>query len=214
MVAVGLSGVRIENGLKEVGVDIFSVGGIFVTHEHSDHSAGVGVLSRRYDIPIYATKKTWAYFSRTNSIGKIKEHNMITIKPNVRFMFKDMIVNPFEIPHDAAEPVGYNIFAENKKISVATDIGHVNDCLKKNLVDSDLILIESNHDLEMLKNGPYPNPLKRRVMGDYGHLSNHTCGELLVEVMSGKLKNVFLGQLSQDNNIPLLAYETVKGILQ
>jgi len=123
-------------------------------------------------------------------------------------------VKPFRIPHDAAEPVGYNVFSGEKKITLATDIGHVTDTIRESIEDSDVLLLEANHDVEMLKKGGYPWSLKQRILGENGHLSNHTAGRLLAEVMTGKMKYVFLGHLSEENNNPHLAYETVEEILR
>ena len=195
--------------LKLTGNDIDA---LFITHEHADHIKGAGILSRRFDIPVFATAETWA--AMEGSLGKIAPSNKRIIYGSEMCPINDICVKPFEIPHDAAEPVGYNIFAGEKKITLATDIGHVTDTIRENLEDSDLLLLESNHDIEMLKKGPYPWHLKQRILGENGHLSNLAAGELLAEIMSGKMKYVFLGHLSEDNNNPHLAFETVEDILR
>ncbi len=213
LIDAGLSGRKIEAGLSSLAVKPEGLDAIFVTHEHSDHIQGVGVLSRRFDIPIYATPKTWRFFDRHGTIGKIVEKNRIILEPEQETEVKDMKIMPFSVLHDGAEPVGYVIKHKSQKISVATDIGFVTDEVKQHISGSDLILIESNHDEEMLKNGPYPLALKQRVLGKMGHLSNAATGMLLSEVMCNRLKHVYLGHLSEENNRPLIALNTVSSIL-
>lgn len=213
LIDAGLSGKKIQKGLSDIGVKGEEIDGIFITHEHIDHIHGAGILSRRFDIPIYATEGTWK--GMLSSIGKIKPENMRIISKNKSFEFKDLIIKPYSIPHDAIEPVGYSVMADRFKISVATDIGHVTEEIMENIKDCDLLLLESNHDIDMLKNGTYPYPLKKRILGENGHLSNDTAGKLLAWVIcqNSRLRNVFLGHLSKENNTPVTAFETVKGIL-
>jgi len=210
----GLSGVRIQTGLRLIKVDPESIDAIFITHEHGDHIHGAGVLSRRFDVPLYATQKTWESMERESILGPIQPKNMKTICYDKKYAIGDLIIKPFKISHDAAEPAGYSIFAGGYKISIATDLGYVTDSVKENLRDSDVLLLESNHDVEMLKKGSYPWPLKKRIMSDLGHLSNVSCGELITEIVSNRLKHVFLGHLSEENNRPYLAMDTVCGILE
>ena len=129
-------------------------------------------------------------------------------------MVNDLCVKPFAIPHDAAEPVGYSVLTDQCKMTIATDVGHITDTLRENLMDSNIVLLEANHDIEMLRNGRYTWKLKQRVLGENGHLSNVMAGQLLTEVMSGKLEHVFLGHLSGENNLPSIALRTVSEILQ
>ena len=212
LIDAGISGKKIEEGLAELKLTGNDIDALFITHEHVDHIKGAGILSRRYDIPIFATAETWA--AMESGLGKIAPSNKRIVYADEMCPINDICVKPFEIPHDAAEPVGYNIFAGEKKITLATDIGHATDILRENLEGSDLLLLESNHDIEMVKRGHYPWNLKQRILGECGHLSNVAAGELLAEVMTGKLKYVFLGHLSEDNNNPHLTYETVENILR
>ena len=212
LIDAGISGKKIEEGLAELKLTGNDIDALFITHEHVDHIKGAGILSRRFDIPIFATAETWA--AMESGLGKIAPSNKRIVYADEMCPINDICVKPFEIPHDAAEPVGYNIFAGEKKITLATDIGHATDILRENLEGSDLLLLESNHDIEMVKRGPYPWNLKQRILGECGHLSNVAAGELLAEIMTGKLKYVFLGHLSEDNNKPHLAYETVENILR
>lgn len=214
LIDAGVSGIRIEKGLKSsANITGNEIDGIFVTHEHTDHICGVGVLSRRFDIPIYATTKTWEEMDRTNAIGDIKKHNRKTIYPDENIILNDMVLNPFSIPHDAVDPVGYTVEARDVKISVTTDLGHINDNIINHIMDSDILLIESNHDIEMLKNGPYPYYLKQRILSQDGHLSNVLAGELICHAFCDRLKHVYLGHLSKENNRPLIALDTVRTIV-
>lgn len=209
LVDAGLSGKRIQQEIVNIGEDPKKIDAIFITHEHVDHIQGVGVMSRRLNIPIYANEKTWEAMSPC--IGEIKAHNIKILGPDVQI--GDLTIRPFDISHDSAHPVGYNIFYNNKKISLVTDTGCVNETIIKSLMDSDLLLVESNHDEDMVLIGPYPWPLKRRVLGQYGHMSNDTAGHLLTEVIKKGTEIVLLGHLSKENNFPELAYKTVESIL-
>jgi len=213
LIDAGLSGKAIEQALAAHNIHCADIDAIFITHEHSDHIQGAGVLSRRYDIPIYLTKGTWRYVEQYKNLGKIKDKNCLTATPNIPIIMEDISITPFSVPHDANDPVGYTIHSGDCKIAVATDLGHVPDAAAHNFADADIILIESNHDLAMLKNGPYPAHLKRRILSDTGHLSNVACGRFLAEIFTAKTKHIFLAHLSRDNNHPMVAHQTVKDIL-
>lgn len=210
LIDAGMSGKHLENALKEIDEDPKKLDGIFITHEHIDHTKGVGILSRKYDIPIYANIETWDKIKGT--IGKIKDENIKIITKDI-INIKDMLITRFDIPHDAVNPSGYTIEINNKKVGVATDLGHFSKEISDNIKDCDLVLLESNHDIEMVKFGPYPYPLKRRILSSVGHLSNEDCGRAIIEIMGDKQKKIILGHLSHNNNYPDLAYETVKNIL-
>ncbi|MDT8718681.1 MBL fold metallo-hydrolase [Clostridium sp. 19966] len=211
LIDAGLPGKSIETALKAIGEKPEELNGIFVTHEHSDHIKGVGVLSRKYNLPVYANEKTWAGMSKI--IGKVKEDN-IKIMNGAAVTIDDMDIVSYSIPHDAADPCGYSIYAEGKKVCTATDLGYFSDQVKENIIDADLLLLESNHDVEMLKFGPYPYLLKRRILSDVGHLSNEACGNAILELLTDKPKKIVLGHLSHTNNYPELAYATVTNILR
>lgn len=211
LVDAGLSGKRVQEGLKGLNVEGANLQGLFITHEHNDHIKGAGIISRRFNIPIYATAGTWK--GMKNEIGAIAPQNVKYIYEDENCIINDMCIRPFGIPHDAAEPVGYNIFSGNTKITIATDIGHVTEEIKESISGSDILLLEANHDLKMLKEGSYPWHLKQRILGEKGHLSNDTAGNLISEIMCGRLKYIYLGHLSEENNLPYLAYETVEKIL-
>ncbi|MCX7694231.1 MAG: MBL fold metallo-hydrolase [Caloramator sp.] len=212
LVDAGLSGKKIQEGLLDIGVKPNEINAILITHEHDDHIKAAGILSRRFNIPIYANAETWS--AMESQIGEVKEENIKVFNNYNPFEIGDITVIPFKIPHDASNPCGYSFIEKNKKISIATDIGHASKEVKDNIKDSDLILLESNHDVEMLKVGPYPYYLKRRVLSDVGHLSNEDCGRTIVDILNSRIKRIILGHLSKTNNYPELAYRTVLSILQ
>ena len=210
LVDIGISGKKMETGLNSLELTGRDLDGILITHEHSDHIKGLGVISRKYGIPIYATAGTVDAMVRTNALGKIPEGIFHEIQENEPFMINDLKVNPFTIPHDAAQPVGYRLEHEGHSVGIATDLGKYNDYIIENLQGLDALLLEANHDIHMLEVGPYPYPLKRRVMGDKGHLSNELSGKLLCDILHDDLQYVVLGHLSKENNYEELAYETVR----
>jgi len=208
----GLSGKRIESLLSSIGVYVRDIDCILVTHEHIDHVKGIGVISRRYDIPIYANEKTWV--AMRGLIGSVEDKNIKVIESDKSFQLMDLGIHPFRIFHDAADPIGFCFYHKNVKMSIMTDTGWVNDNMKNAIKGSNLYLIESNHDLNMLKEGSYPWPLKKRILGTRGHLSNVDAGKVLAEILSGNGETVLLGHLSKENNIPSLAYETVSQYIE
>ncbi|NLZ49337.1 MAG: MBL fold metallo-hydrolase [Clostridiales bacterium] len=210
LIDAGMPGKSIENALKDIGEKAEEIDAIFVTHEHTDHTKGVGVLSRKYDIPIYASEGTWK--GMIKQVGKIKDNNIRVM--NSPISIKDMDIASFAISHDALQPTGYSIICEGKKACIATDLGYLSEEVKDNIIDADLLLLESNHDVEMLKFGPYPYVLKKRILSDVGHLSNEACGKAIIEIMTEKQKKIVLGHLSKTNNYPELAYLTVANILK
>lgn len=211
LIDAGLPGKSIENAMNQIGQTSANIDAIFVTHEHIDHTKGIGVLSRKYNLPIYANEATWN--AMINCIGKIKEDNIKFFDKDT-ITIKDIEIGRFNISHDAACPSGYSVSSKDKKVCVATDFGVFSKEIKENIEDADIILLESNHDVEMLKFGPYPYPLKRRILSNIGHLSNEDCGNAIVSIVNRKFKNIILGHLSKTNNYPDLAYQTVINILR
>lgn len=211
LIDAGFSGKRIEELLSSIDVCPKSLDGILVTHEHIDHIKGVGVLSRRYNIPIYANENTWG--GMEDQIGKIGLENIKTFDTGSYLSMGDLDILPIRIFHDAIEPVGFIVRKGNKKISIITDTGWMNDEITGRIKDSDLYFIESNHDIQMLKSGSYPWPLKQRILSIRGHMSNEDTGRILSKVLKGKGERILLAHLSADNNIPDLALKTVGDIL-
>lgn len=207
LIDAGVSGIRIKNALLSIGENPDNLSALVVTHEHSDHTSCAGVIARRYKIPVYATKGTWEGMYRY--IGPVNEANIMHINANRDFQINTIRVHPFTIPHDARDPVGFSFFTEDKKVTVATDIGHMNDLLMDNIKNSNLLMLESNHDLNMLENGNYPYVLKRRIKSDHGHLCNDDAGETLALLALQGVKKFVIGHLSHENNNPVIAYDTV-----
>lgn len=210
LIDAGLSGKEINKRLGEIDQKVEDIDAILVTHEHSDHLHGVGVLARRCNVPIYATAGTWAQGEK--KVGKIKKEQKRVINRE-EFMIGDCKINSFAISHDAQEPVGYTIETSSAKIAVATDMGEVTEQVEERVLGADLVILESNHDLEMLKLGAYPWHLKKRVMGESGHLSNDDAGSFAVKLAQNSVQCILLAHLSQDNNVPELAFLTIKNML-
>ena len=181
-----------------------------MTHEHSDHIQGLGVFSRKYEVPIYATEGTIEGIKASSSLGKMPEGLLHPIVVDESFTIGDIMVDPFEISHDARQPSAYRMECNGRSAAVATDLGMYNEYIVKKLKGLDAILLEANHDVHMLEVGGYPYPLKRRILGDKGHLSNELSGMLLCDILHNGLKHIVLGHLSKENNYARLAYETVK----
>ena len=212
LVDAGISCKRILEGLTKIGVDSNTISGILVTHEHIDHINGLGVISRKLHIPIYATRGTIQGIldCPTKTINNIDQSLFRIIDIDEDFYIGDILIHPFSISHDANEPCAYTFAHKNKKIGIATDLGFFDDYIISNLQNLNAILIEANHDVNMLLVGPYQYHLKQRVLGEKGHLSNESCGVLLTHILNDKLQYILLGHLSGQNNLPSLAYETIK----
>lgn len=210
LVDTGISKKRIDAGLKELEVKGEDIEGILITHEHVDHIQGLGVFSRKYKIPIYATPGTIRGIQNCSALGEMPEGLLHEIHADEKFTLGDIEIEPFRISHDANEPSGYRMECGEKAVAVATDLGKYDEYIVEKLQKLNAVLLEANHDIHMLEVGPYPYHLKRRVMGDRGHLSNELSGRLLCDILHDELKHIVLGHLSKENNYPRLAYETVK----
>lgn len=210
LVDAGVSGKRIEAGLRDLCVEPDMLSGVFVTHEHVDHIQGLGILARRYQVPIYATAETLRAMMKSGGIGRVDEKQLHPIKPDEPLEVGDIRVNPFSISHDAANPVCYTLESGGHKIGLATDLGTYDGYLIERLSGSEILYLEANHDVNMLMVGAYPYALKQRILGSKGHLSNENSARLICELLHGGLKNVFLAHLSKENNYAELAYETVR----
>ena len=210
LVDAGISRKRTMEALKKLDLDLRDLDGIFITHEHSDHIAGLPMICKKTDTPVYATPGTIRALLRSAKCAEIDPARFIPVQSDCRFTVGDLTVEPMRISHDAAESVGYRFRYGRKKACVCTDLGLYTDYTVECLKDSDVVLLEANHDIRMLEAGPYPYPLKRRILGDFGHLSNESAGKLLTEILHDHVKKIILGHLSKENNLPELAFETVK----
>lgn len=210
MIDVGISGKRIEKGLGDIGYSTRDMAGILVTHEHSDHISGLGVISRRYGIPIYATRGTKEAVLNCKNVGEIPQELFREIQSDAPFTIGDITVSPISISHDAAEPTAFVLRQGKKSLGVMTDLGRYDGYIVEKLQNLDVLFLEANHDVHMLEVGTYPYYLKRRILGDRGHLSNELSGQLLSEVLHDNFKTAILGHLSKENNYERLAYETVR----
>ncbi len=207
LVDAGVSATRVEANLREIGVDIREIDAILVTHEHVDHVRGLGVLCRRFGLPVYANEGTWQGIVQRES--GIPSKCVRTFYTGEDFYIGALNVNPFPIPHDAADPVGFSFDCQGLRCGVATDIGHINDTWMNAVSGCQALVLEANHDVEMVRRGPYPQRLKQRILSRKGHLNNEDCARALCELAARGTRAVFLSHLSTDNNLPELAYNTV-----
>ena len=207
LIDAGVSSKKIETALNDINIDPSTLDGILVTHEHIDHVQGLGTLSKKFDLPVFVNQETLDAMPKQKD--KISEKNVKTFKISDKFDIGDLEIKPFSIPHDAANPCGFNIWKNNKKISIATDIGHMTNPILKSLEESLFIMLEANYDPEVLRCSPYPFTLKSRIAGPTGHLPNEMAGKTISHLLKSGLKNAMLGHLSKQSNFPELAYKTV-----
>lgn len=205
LIDAGLSGREIERRLSTCGVKMQSLSGIVVSHEHADHIHGVGILARRHQLPVYISQPTLqAASTRLKTLPK-----SIHFECGAAFHLNTLLIHPFSVSHDVCDPAGFTISSNGSKIGIATDLGIATELVKAHLKGCALLVLEANHDPSMLMQGPYPWPLKQRVRGRMGHLSNEASRDLLYEIRSEGLKNVILAHLSETNNTPEKALEVV-----
>lgn len=206
LIDVGESSKKIVEALNSINVDANLIDAILITHEHSDHVKGLGTFSNKFHVPVYANIETWDAMKKQKD--KIEQDKINTFTFN-KFSIGDIEINPFSIPHDAANPCGFNLYHDNKKMSIATDIGHMSSEIIKHLTNSSFMLLEANYEPEILKCSSYPYLLKERIKGPNGHLSNTDAGKTISYLVNHGLNKVMLGHLSKENNFPELAYKTV-----
>lgn len=211
LVDAGLSAKKIDQLLAARDREGARIDGILVTHEHSDHIRGLSVFARKYNIPVYANEKTWRELERI--VPKVEEIERRTFRTGEQMDFGSLMVESFEISHDAAEPVGYRFHSGDQIVSLATDTGYVSDKMKALLADSDVLILESNHDVEMLRAGSYPWNVKRRILSDNGHLSNDAAAEALCDMLRGRIRRVYMAHLSRQHNLLDLARLTMCNLL-
>ena len=209
LIDAGISGKRVAAGLNEIDRAPEELDAILITHEHSDHIKGLGVLSRKYGIPIYSSAGTIRALKGQQLAGSLDEGLLHEIVPDRWLSVGELDIRPFRVSHDAAEPVAYRFSCGGKSVAVATDLGCYDDYIVENLKELDAVLIESNHDKNMLQVGTYPYYLKQRILSSKGHLSNEHAGQLLGEILNDRMQTVMLGHLSKENNYEALALATV-----
>lgn len=210
LIDVGLSGKDLEKRLNNINVNAVEIDAILITHEHRDHVNGVGVMCRRYNIPIYANNMTLE--KSYNFIGSVEEKFCKNIKKD--FSIGNINIHPFSISHDAVSPVAYLLYCNNKTIAIATDMGYFDKKVIRELKGADFIILEANHDLDMLMTGNYPWKVKHRIRGEEGHLSNDDTAALLPKIIDDNKPQILLAHLSEDNNNPEVAYITIKNNLK
>lgn len=214
LIDAGISVRTLKKNCDCYGLSFSKIKNVIVTHDHADHVKYVGKLSRDFALPVYATQKVHEGIKKNHCVKVgVPQENMRFLEKNVRVNIGDFEVTPFYVPHDSADSVGYMVNHDGVSFCLMTDIGHVTDEMKGFIARTDYLVIEANHDVDMLNSGPYPKILKTRVMGDTGHLCNHDCAAALAENISKKLKHVWLCHLSEENNHPTIARKEVEQML-
>ena len=212
LIDAGISGKRILEGLAHTQTPQEEIRAILVTHEHDDHVKSLPVMTKRIpQMHIYANEATWEQIDRP-----VPEERRRFFATGEDFEIGDLLIRPFPVSHDAAEPVGFSIYGDGQQISVCTDSGYISEEIYEEIRTADLLLLEANHEKEMLLFGTYPYPLKQRILGDEGHLSNLTCGECLCRIAleEPKRRQVLLGHLSNENNTPEVAMQAIVNTLE
>jgi phosphoribosyl 1,2-cyclic phosphodiesterase len=205
----GLSGIEIQRRMQAAGLSADHLNGIVVSHEHSDHVRGVGILARRFDLPVYISSPTAA--AAASQLGRIDD--LRTIEIGTAFSIDDLTIHPFSTSHDAMDPAGFTISRNGCKVGIATDLGIATGMVRHHLKSCDLLVLEANHDPRMLAEGPYPWPLKQRIKSRNGHLSNEDSRDLLAELNHDGLCHVILAHLSETNNTPAKALQAFERLM-
>ncbi len=203
----GVSLRQLQVALDQIKVDGNRLDAVLVTHEHSDHVKGLKAVIRKWELPVYTSDGTWSSIS-----SMWKDEDAVTariIRANSVFTLGQIAIEPFALSHDALEPLGFCFHFQGKKLVLATDLGYVSDRIKQVAQGAHAFILETNHDVDMLRTGPYPWHLKRRILGDKGHLSNETAAEFLVDCLSEQTHSVFLAHLSKENNRETLAHDAL-----
>lgn len=215
LIDIGVGLRSLKKNFRDYGLSFSQVHHVLVTHDHADHIKSVGSFSKDQHVPVYTTKVVHEGITKNYCVQqKVPSDYVNYVEKGTSFTIGDFKITPFGVPHDSSDNVGYMVEAEGTAFCVITDAGYVTDEMKEYINKADYLVIEANHDVEMVKNGPYPAFLKERILSQTGHLSNVECGEALVENMSEHLKLVWLCHLSEENNHPELARKTVEAILR
>ena len=212
-IGVGLRGLKKD--FRDYGLSVSQVHHVLVTHDHADHIKSIGLFSNDYHVPVYTTEKVHEGINRNYCVQqKVPEELKHYVQKGKAIQIGDFLVTPFEVPHDSSDNVGYMIEAEGVVFCIITDAGYVTDEMKTYISRANYLVIEANHDEEMVANGPYPDFLKGRILSQTGHLSNRSCALALVENMTEQLRYIWLCHLSEENNHPELARKTVESLLR
>ncbi len=206
----GISKKKVLEGLAKLELTAADIDAVLVTHEHDDHIRGLGVFERHSMTPVYGTPGVIGCISSNRALGAMPEGIYHAVDAGDSFCIKDMEIHTVPVSHDAVDPVAYIVSSGGKRAGVITDLGEYTESIVQEFSGLDTMLVESNHDINMLMTGPYPYPLKQRILGKSGHLSNEACGRLLCEILNDRVEHILLGHLSKENNFPDLAYETVR----
>jgi phosphoribosyl 1,2-cyclic phosphodiesterase len=209
LIDAGLRAKEIAIRLFQIGIDPATLGGIFISHEHNDHMEGAAPLSRKFKIPVFMSPR-----ALDHSSFALHHVQNIPIVSDIPIQIGSFVVTPFSTPHDSVDPLGFALRAGSSRVCVVTDIGFISENIRARISNCDLLVIESNHDLEMLKTGPYPWSLKQRVMSNFGHLSNEALAYFLAEYFDGSERKVILTHLSRQNNHPQIAYVSAMRALE
>ncbi len=202
MIDCGFSARETVKRLQQLGVNPEEINGILLTHEHKDHTLGLENFASKFNVPVFANSLTLQEYERGGLTKHIELNDIMTQD----FYFRELTIAPFDVSHDAKHCNGYSIYCEGEKFSLATDLGFIDDKIIESLQGSDTIVLESNHDPQMLKNNPhYPQVLKERILGRRGHLSNTDCANAILNLAKSGTRNFILAHLSKENNTPLLA---------
>ena len=209
-------GVRtLKKHAKDYGLNLSMIHHVVVTHDHADHIKSVGSISYEFNLPVYATEKVHNGIDKNYCVQrKVRQEMRHYLQYGVAIEVGDFKVTPFLVPHDASDNVGFFIEADGVTFCIITDAGCVTEDMAQYIQRADYLVIEANHDEEMLLQGPYPDYLKKRIMSNSGHLSNKSCGEAIANHMNENLKHVWLCHLSEENNHPELARKTVDSVLR
>lgn len=209
LIDTGISKKRVEEGLKALELSLGDIDSILITHEHSDHISGLGVVERKSEIPVYATWGTIQGIKNTN-LGRLPEEIFHTVECDKEFNIGTLKVRAVATSHDALCPCAFRVESEDKAFGLVTDLGVYDDYIVDSFAGVNCMVLEANHDVRMLEIGPYPYLLKKRILGERGHLSNEAAGHLIDRLLGNQVQEILLGHLSKENNYPDLAYETVR----
>lgn len=214
LIDAGIALKNIKANINEIGIDLGDLNGLLVTHEHGDHGASVGSMSRKCGVPLYATAGTFTGLEK-KGMGNVSKSELHTVKYWESFLIGDITVTPIRVFHDTLEPCAYVFESGGKKVAICTDLGTYDDKIVNALQKLDILYVEANHEVNMLLANPnYPYPLKQRILSNNGHLSNDTSGKLISSVLHDDIKSIMLAHLSKDNNVPDIAYNTVRNEIE